>query len=251
MQTNILFGDMHKNFDIVSDTLMSNDCGEIVLLPELWSSSYDLENTVRICEENAELLIQLRQLASLKKVFLGGSLLEARAGEVYNTFHLIDPSGDICADYQKIHLFRLLNEEKWMSPGSKFITIDFPWGRAGLAICYDLRFPELFRRYALMGCKMILLVAEWPLRRIQHWKILLQARAIENQLFIAAVNTVGQSGDYVYSGTSLIINPWGEVLAEGSLSQPDLVQASIDLSQVQRVRKSMPVFEDRRLDLYT
>ena len=124
------------------------------------------------------------------------------------------------------------------------------WGAAGLAICYDLRFPELFRRYAVRDkAKLILICAEWPQARVNHWRALLQARAIENQCFVAATNSCGKTGGTVFGGNSMIIDPWGEIIAEAGADEA-LVTGEIDLSEVDRVRQTIPVFEDRRPEVY-
>jgi len=101
-----------------------------------------------------------------------------------------------------------------------------------------------------MGCSLILIVAEWPIQRIDHWKILLQARAIENQIFIAAVNNVGQSGDVIYGGNSLVIDPWGKILVEGSRKEPELLTAKMNIGEIALFRKIIPIYEDRRYDIY-
>jgi omega-amidase len=118
-----------------------------------------------------------------------------------------------------------------------------------MTICYDLRFPELFRRYALAGARLILVPAEWPHPRRAHWQTLLRARAIENQCFVAACNRVGITGNSTFFGASAVIDPWGEALVEGGETEL-ILTATIDLSLVDTVRKRIPVFEDRRPELY-
>jgi predicted amidohydrolase len=119
---------------------------------------------------------------------------------------------------------------------------------AGL-ICYDIRFPEWVRKHVLSGAKILFVSAEWPVQRIDHWKVLLRARAIENQCYVAACNRVGYDPDNTFGGSSLIIDPWGEILAEGSL-QEELVTAVVNLDTVDEVRKQIPIFDDRLPDFY-
>ena len=114
---------------------------------------------------------------------------------------------------------------------------------------YDLRFPELFRRYALADCVLTFLPAEWPHPRLEHWQTLLRARAIENQMFIVACNRVGQSNDTGFCGHSCIIDPWGEVLVEGG-EEEALLTMEIDLEKVTAVRRTIPIFNDRRPRIY-
>ena len=183
-------------------------------------------------------------------MWLGGSILELGAdGKIYNCFALYNPDGKLAGVYRKIHLFRLMAEEQFLAPGPEAVTVDLPWGRVGLAICYDLRFPELFRRYALAGAKLILLPAEWPHPRRTHWRTLLRARAIENQMFVAGCNRVGSSKGSDFFGASALIDPWGEALIEGG-EQETLLTLTVDLDQVDAVRKRIPIFEDRRPGLY-
>ncbi|BAJ63186.1 carbon-nitrogen family hydrolase [Anaerolinea thermophila] len=221
----------------------------IVLLPELWSSGYDLEKAETYANETPEILKDLTYLAHQYHLSIGGSLLEKSDRGIYNTFYWISPTREILA-YRKIHLFRLMEEDRWLNPGDHLQMVSTEMGQAGLAICYDLRFPELFRQYALSGATIFLLSAEWPLKRIHHWQTLLRARAIENLCFLFAVNCVGPAYKDVFGGSSAIISPWGETLAEGSQTDEDLISAQIDPNQVERARGFLPVFQDRRPDLY-
>jgi predicted amidohydrolase len=116
-------------------------------------------------------------------------------------------------------------------------------------ICYDLRFPELCRSLALGGAKMVAVMAEWPAERVAHWKALLKARAIENQLFIVGANRCGQDGDLVYAGHSRIISPYGDVLARAG-KRPATLSADVDLSLVERVRRQIPCLQERMPEVY-
>ncbi len=223
---------------------------DLILFPELWSSGYDLKHASRYTPVNNSILEVLTGLAISEKIAIGGSLLEEVDGQFYNTFYLIDKNGQVLNKYRKIHLFRLMNEERWLIAGNQPQMANFSWGMAGMAICYDLRFPELFRQYALGNARLICLPSEWPSKRINHWKILLQARAIENQMFVAAVNCVGNTGNELFGGASAIVSPWGELLAEGDSQSEALLTAEVDLDEVERVRQMIPIFQDRRPDIY-
>lgn len=222
----------------------------LVLLPELWSTGYDLASAHRLAEENRLILPELARLSRQLSIFIGGSVLLKQDGQIFNTFLFYAPDGSQPAVYQKIHLFRLMEEDRWLAPGDQLQIAQPAWGKTGLAICYDLRFPEMFRHYALAGAELMLISAEWPLRRVAHWQVLLRARAIENQAFVAATNCVGRCGDETFGGSSAIVSPWGEVLAEGSSQGSDLLTASIDLDEVEQARRTIPVLTDRRADLY-
>ena len=251
-QTPVHLGDPEANFACVRDwTAEAARRGSgLVLFPELWSTGYDLENWPRHAAALGEgMFARLAALAREHHIAIGGSLLEARDGRAYNAFALFDAEGQPLAVYRKLHLFRLMDEEKWLAPGERLELVEAAWGPTGLAICYDLRFPELFRAYALRGARLLLLPAEWPSRRAAHWRTLLRARAIENQMFVAACNRVGESKGEHFGGGSALIDPWGEAVLEAG-DRPALLTAEIDLSQVDEVRRRIPVFEDRRPDVY-
>ena len=188
--------------------------------------------------------------ARANSIAVFGSVLERRGDQIMNCAAYHDSDGSLGAVYRKIHLFRLFDEHLWLGEGESPATLAFPWGAAGLSICYDLRFPELFRRYAVaQGAKLMLLCAEWPLARVEHWRTLLIARAIENQCFVVATNSCGDTGGTVFGGHSMIIDPWGKVVVEAGEDE-GLLTAEIDLEEVDRVRRQIPVFEDRRPDAY-
>lgn len=224
---------------------------DVLLLPELWSSGYDLERAAEYAAPVGEgIFAAVAGLAREYHLYIAGSSLAQMAGGgVGNTAVLVDPQGRTLASYNKVHLFRLMDEEKYLAAGNELALAETPWGRSGLAICYDLRFPEQFRAYALAGAALVLLPAEWPHPRLDHWRILLRARAIENQLFVAACNRVGRSGETCFFGHSAIVDPWGEVVVEGG-EEAALLTATIDTARVDEVRSRIPIFADRRPDVY-
>ena len=223
---------------------------DLLLLPELWLHGYDLE---RAGEWAAPLGEEgFAQMAALAREFglhLAGSLLERHAGGVSNTAVLYAPDGALLGSYRKIHLFRLMQEPRYLAPGDHATLCPTLWGPVGLAICYDLRFPELFRVMALAGAVLFLVPAQWPVRRIEAWLLLARARAVENELFVAACNRVGQDGDVVFPGRSCVVDPWGNALVEGDDSERLLV-ASVDLREVRKARRYLTVYEDRRPEAY-
>jgi len=223
---------------------------DIIIFPELWASGYDLPNADRYAAPLGEgIFAQVADLARQHGIYITGSLLEAREGRVYNTAPLFDPRGELVGCYSKAHLFRLMEEEKYLAPGGEAPVFELPWGPTALAICYDLRFPELFRRYALGGARLVLLCAAWPHPRLAHWRTLLRARAIENQYFVAACNRVGQDESGHFCGRSAVLDPWGEAVIEAG-EQEVLLTVTIDLARVDAVRETIPVFKDRRPEVY-
>lgn len=224
---------------------------DVILLPELWNTGYALTEIGRLADpEGQHNRAWLSAFARRHGIhIIGGSIAENRSGQVYNTMLVFDRNGDEVAAYSKIHLFRLMEEEKYLQPGERSATFELDGVTAGAAICYDIRFPELTRSLALRGAKLLFVAAEWPLPRLNHWRTLLTARAIENQMYVIACNRTGKSGGDEFFGHSMIIDPWGEIVAEGGEAE-EMVIASIDLTLVDQVRRRIPVFDDRRPQAY-
>ena len=257
LQIDCLLGDPAANFAQVEPLLAgaAQQGSNLVLLPELWSTAYALDRAAELAAPLAQTsgddgwFGQVAKLAKRYGVWVGGSLLEERDGRQYNCFALYRADGTLAGAYRKVHLFRLMQEEQYLAAGEEAVTVATPWGLVGLAICYDLRFPELFRRYALAGARLMLVPAEWPHPRQAHWRTLLRARAIENQCFVAACNRIGETGTNRFFGGSSIIDPWGETLIEGGEAAMSLT-ATIDMALVPQVRARIPVFADRRPEIY-
>ncbi len=223
---------------------------QLLLLPELWGSGYALERAAELSAPLGEgLFAQSALLARRYHLAIGGSLLERTPQGIYNTFALYDAEGTLLTAYRKIHRFGLMEEDRYLQAGEAPKIAKTPWGQAGLAVCYDLRFPELFRTYALEDVTLMLLVAEWPLARLTHWRTLLRARAIENQCFVAAVNRVGESKGETFGGHSVVLTPWGESLVEGDTTST-LLTAELDLREVASARQRLPALQDRRPQAY-
>jgi predicted amidohydrolase len=252
-QMDVRFGDPAANFATV--TRMTEEAkrrgSALILFPELWSTAYDLTRASRYASSlTSGLFADLSALAQRTGIHILGSTLSLLGENQFgNTLTVFAPDGTLLADYSKIHLFRLMDEHKYLTAGDRPVTVDLPFGRAGLAICYDLRFPELFRGYALAGAEMVFLPAEWPHPRLVHWQTLVRARAIENQMFVFACNRVGADTHNEFCGHSLAVDPWGEILAEGGEGE-ELLTITADLSKVQEARRKIPVLRDRRPEVY-
>lgn len=224
---------------------------DIVVFPELWSTGYDLENAaIHATPVDRGIFAETAELSRQYGIHIVGSCLsELGEGRYGNTAVFYNHKGLELGVYTKIHLFRLMDEDQYLVPGDHLTFVESRWGSLGLAICYDLRFPEIFRSYATAGAKMVLLPSEWPHPRLEHWRALIRARAIENQMFVIACNRVGVSKETSFCGHSAIIDPWGETVIEGGES-PTLLTAGIDLDRVDEIREKIPVLSDRRPDIY-
>jgi omega-amidase len=225
---------------------------DLILFPELWLSDYDLAHARRYASAPVSgAFALLSDVTRQSGVHLLGSLLEMETdGErVYNTAALFAPDGELVATYRKTHLFAPMEEARYLSPGDALPVFDLPWGRCALAVCYDLRFPEVFTHHAGAGVRIVFLVAQWPHRRCTHWRTLIQARAVENQMFVVACNRVGEAGDERFGGHSVICDPWGRAVVEAGEDEV-LLTATIDLALVEQVRTQFPFFADRRPKLY-
>jgi predicted amidohydrolase len=188
---------------------------------------------------------------------LAGSVCEAIPGgfKVHNTSVLIGPDGGISATYRKIHLFDVevdgvaIRESDWYVPGAETVSADVLGHRVGLSICYDLRFPELYRRHADQGAEILTVPASFTATSgAAHWESLLRARAIENQAFVLAPGQTGAgSGGVRTYGNSMIVDPWGVVLARGGDDRTEIIAATLDFGRLAEVRRRLPALRHRRL----
>ncbi len=239
-----------------TDALLAAAAGrgsQLACFPEMWTTGFDWEWIEGSRTRHEELAGRVAGLARRHGLWLCGSMpLPDAEGRTANTAVLFDPLGHRRALYRKVHLFSFVGEDRHLAPGDDLTVAQTPWGAVGLAICYDVRFPELFRAYALRGARLVLMPTAFPYPRREHWRVLVQARAIEEQCFVVGVNQVGSEGEggVTYFGTSMAIGPWGEVLAEGSESREELLTVTLDLDEVEGARGRMRVFQDRRPDLY-
>ena len=221
---------------------------QLAVLPEMWSTGYDYKHLSRLAEETPRVLDAVGEVAARHGMVVVGSLPEKDDGRIYNTAYVID-RGEVVSSYRKLHLFSTMGEDRFLAAGDWLQTVPTSVGRLGVAICYDLRFPELFRKLALEGAEILCIPAEWPKPRQEHWRTLLRARAIENQLFVAATNCCGIQGKLDFFGMSLLLSARGEVLAEGGENDTELC-AVFDFEEMQTYRAQIRCFSDRRPEIY-
>lgn len=192
---------------------------------------------------------KLKKTAFANNILIAGSLPESTENNIFNTTYIVDTNGAVIGSYKKIHLFSLMEEEKYFSSGNKIVVCETSIGPIGIMICYDLRFPELCRSLALKGALVVLVSAQWPLVRIDHWNVLLRARAIENQIFIAAANGCGNDDGIKFGGHSQIISPTGNILAMAG-ADPCLKYAELNLKEISEFRNNIPCFMERAPHVY-
>jgi predicted amidohydrolase len=234
----------------------------LVALPEVWIYLGPPEGN----RPNAEpipgpTIARLAERARRHRIYIhAGSIQELSedGSRLYNTAVVLDPEGEIVATYRKLHMFDVVldgvaayQESATITPGDEIVVVSVDGVRVGLATCYDLRFPELFRILALRGAEVIVVPAAFTMTTGKdHWEILIRARAIENGLFLVAAAQVGQHppGGWCY-GRSMIVDPWGTVLATAP-DEETVIRADLDLSRVQKIRRQIPSLANRRADAY-
>ena len=253
IQIDIAYGKPEINFSKVEQWVQkgAEDGNDVLLLPELWNTGYDLTRLDEIADQDARKSIAfLKDLAKKWEVQLvAGSVANHTANGIKNTLLVFNRTGELVKTYSKLHLFKLMDEHLHLTAGTEDGHFELEGLPAAGFICYDIRFPEWIRKHVVEGAQVLFVVAEWPLPRIQHWKSLLVARAIENQAFVVACNRVGEDPANTFGGHSLIIDPWGEILSEGGTDE-EIVSADVDFSVIEDIRKRIPIFEDRRPDFY-
>jgi predicted amidohydrolase len=229
---------------------------DLVCLPEMCTTGFDWEYNRGRLDSAADDAEMIASIAKSEKIAICGSLLEkTESGGAANTFYYFDASGKLLAKYRKLHLFTLFHEERHVEAGDTCVSFETEHGSFGATICYDLRFPELYRRLTKMGADLHFVPAAFPHPRLEHWQALLRARAIENQVFVVATNQAGieghgsDVGKISYFGHSMVIDPWGKTVVEAR-EEPCLLSVEIELSQVAEVRAKLSAWEDRRTDQF-
>lgn len=251
IQFNVRQGESAANRSYVRTALARvADLGaNLVLLPEMWSTGFAYKTLNELAQKTEAVVAELQELSARHKLVIIGSQPEpAGDNRVYNTAHVID-NGQVVAAYRKLHLFSLLGEDKAFKGGDACCLTETSLGKIGVIICYDLRFPELARRLALEGARVLCVPAQWPKPRQEHWRTLLRARAIENQQYVVSANACGLIGKLDFFGMSMIIDPQGEVLVDAGEQEGEIV-APLSWQAMDDWRARIPCFADRRPELY-
>lgn len=245
---------------------------QIVTLPEIWNGPYATSSFPLYAEpiphKAAELdpkahpstWMMSRAAQDLKVYIIGGSISEkGEDGKIFNTCVVFDPQGEIIAKHRKVHLFDIdipgkitFKESDTLTGGSDVTTFDTPWGKVGVGICYDMRFAELAMLMRQQGCKLLVYPGAFNLTTgPAHWELLQKARAVDNQVYVAAVSQARNlEAGYQAWGHSTVIGPWADVIAKVS-EQPVVIYADLDMDRVEEVRSQVPISFQRREDIYT
>ena len=225
---------------------------DVLVLPETWNTGFfPKENLLQLSDTDGEMMkTRIGALAKQHHVnIVAGSVSNERDGKVFNTAMVFDRSGACIASYDKTHLFSPMGEDDYYTPGDHLCRFSLDGIRCGIVICYDIRFPELVRSLALQGIDVLFVVSQWPKERIYHLRSLTTARAIENQMFVVCCNSCGTAGETVYGGNSAVIDPLGKILTLAGETEV-IVSANLNMQTLDQIRGSIPVFRDRRPELY-
>lgn len=239
---------IEHGLELLQEATVSSD---IAVLPEIWTTGYSLGNLDKEAETiDGETIAAVRKIANDNHcaVVAGSIPLRHKDGKIYNNTVVIDKQGSVVASYSKVHLFGLFNEERFFAAGDNFDVYELEGVLCGSTICYDLRFPELYRHLSLQGAKIIFVPAEWPAARGDIWRLLAQARGAENHNYIVAVNCVGSFKGAPFYGHSMVVDPMGKIVAEGG-SEEEIIYCNIDLSYIDEIRARINVLDDVRKEL--
>lgn len=247
-------GQPQKNRESLSANLQQalKDNVDTVIFPETWNVGFFPENIEELAED-VEASDSLKWMMELAKAYhiniVGGSIAVREGNKILNRCYIINRQGKIVYHYDKGHLFSPGKEPLYFTAGEQNELFELDGISCAIQICYDIRFPELARKQALAGAKILFVPAQWPHPRSNHWITLSKARAIENQIYVVTCNGCGIAGNLVSCGHSSVYNPWGEELILAG-EEEEIRVTELDITQVEEARSKIPVFQDRRPHLY-
>ncbi len=249
-------GDLDANIHKIRDfSARAKEGGaELIIFPEMADTGYAMpviQACARPWSEGA--VPELQGIAKGLSLAIISGVSERAGASIYNSQVFIDADGKVVGTYRKTHLFTAapIGEDKCFASGNQLTSFPFGGLRLGLSICYDLRFPEVYRTLAIEEeVNVFILSSAWPFPRVEHFRILAAARAIENQSYVIVSNRVGTDDGVTFCGSSLIIDPYGVTVASASTDREELVQAEVSEEAIRSVRSKMAVFAQRRPDLY-
>ncbi len=252
VQWDIAWEKKQKNFDAVERLIAGAAEREpdLVVLPEMFATGFTMRSEDHVESPAGETHRFLNEMSRKYRIYVIGGLIERGIEKPRNTVIAFNPEGDLLGKYQKIHPFSFQGESKYYEPGDRVAIFEMGGFKTAIFICYDLRFPEVFRHAVYQGASLFVVPANWPASRSHHWQTLLVARAIENQAYVIGANRIGKAHEELaYPGQSMVISPWGKVVAEAP-DREGVTFATIDYAEVEKVRKEYPFLSDVRRDLY-
>jgi predicted amidohydrolase len=248
IQLKVIEESKEKALEHASEMIRQCRGADLILLPELWNigfMSFDRYRSEAETQEGPTLTLLSTLARELSCHLHTGSLVERRGDQFYNSSFLLDPRGKIRGGYQKIHLFIYRSQEaEILTPGTSITVIPTEFGNFGLATCYDLRFPELFRKMLDLEVEFLLITSAWPARRLEHWLLLNRTRALENLSCLISCNSVGMNRGTQFIGHSLVVDPMGQIIAGGD-DQEGVVWAEVNRDDVLKARAEFPALNDR------
>ncbi len=222
----------------------------VVMLPEIWATGFfNFDLYRRECEHlEGETYARLAPWAEkIGSYIIAGSIIEKEGNDLYNTALLINPDGSLAGSYRKIHLFGFKSKEtEMLTAGSDIYLLKTEQGTWGLSICYDLRFPELYRKMSEEGVDLFFVVSAWPGARIGHWELFNRVRALENLSYLASCNCAGRLKGCTFGGKSMVVDPWGDIIARAGENE-EMLTAEIDPGKVAAVRSEFTALKDRQI----
>src|SRR5437773_2629912 len=255
-QISCSLGDSEANLAKVHDlSRTAKDVGaELIVFPEMTDTGYSMSVIQKYAGHwKSGFVPGLRRIASELSIAIVSGVSERDGSSIYNSQVLVDAKGDVLAKYRKTHLYAVapVEEQTCFAQGDAFATFVLGGLHFGFSICYDLRFPEMYRKMATeQKVGAFIVSSAWPFPRVEHWCVLAQARAIENQSYVIASNRVGKDDELWFCGSSAIIDPRGVVIAAASADREELIQADLSEELVLSVRSRVNSFAHRRPDLY-
>ncbi|MFT6099137.1 MAG: putative amidohydrolase [Arenicella sp.] len=227
---------------------------DLIVFPEMSDTGYDMEVILKTSSDwNSGVIESIKQAAAKANINVIAGISERVAGDVYNSIAVLDRNGKQIGKYRKTHLITAepTCEQLFLKAGDQLGVVEIEGHLIGLMTCYEIRFPEIARTLALRGAEILVIPAAWPLIRLPHWEALILARAIENQVFVAATSRIGNDTGVPFSGTSTIISPYGNIMASASQIHEELITTNINFDFIDEVRAQVKVHQDRRVDLYS
>jgi predicted amidohydrolase len=246
-----VWGEPEKTLRKVEPLIMNASCAgaSLIAFPEQFATGWDPVSHANVEDCTGRTVSNLQNLARKYSITIIGSFRERGNPLPRNVAVAVGKDGEVLAMYAKMHLFSPAHEDSAYTPGITLPVFSYEGVRWGMAICYDLRFPAMFRIYARQGVHAVLVPAAWPASRIRHWELFLSARAAENQMYIIGINTTGKNPVDQYSGATMTVDPYGTIVSRAG-DREELLFSEIDPDLVDTVRAEFPIERDRKDALY-